>query len=112
MNTLSKVRHNRVYGRVSIDSKPPLAPVVQQPITMQPPRSSCSFPVQSMATMIGQKLVGSAAYEQFVLTRCKSEPLRSVPKLAVAPETCFWKNRKLEPHRQAAMGVGAAGVGF
>ncbi|KAM1474861.1 hypothetical protein ACFX2I_030825 [Malus domestica] len=103
---------DKAKKRVSIDSKPPLAPVVQQPITMQPPRSSCSFPVQSMATMIGQKLVGSAAYEPFVLTRCKSEPMRSAAKLAAAPETCFWKNRKLEPHRQAAMGVGAAGVGF
>ncbi|KAB2605566.1 hypothetical protein D8674_005283 [Pyrus ussuriensis x Pyrus communis] len=103
---------NEAKKRVSIDSKPPLAPVVQQPVMMQPPRSSCSFPVQSMATMIGQKLVGSAGYEPFVLTRCKSEPMRSAAKLAAAPETCFWKNRKLEQHRQAAMGVGAAGVGF
>ncbi|CAN6690991.1 unnamed protein product [Malus baccata var. baccata] len=107
---------NEAKKRVSIHSKPPLAPVVQQPVMMQPPRSSCSFPVQegpvSMATMIGQKLVGSAGYEPFVLTRCKSEPMRSAAKLAAAPEMCFWKNRKLEQHRQAAMGVGAAGVGF
>ncbi|PON38999.1 hypothetical protein PanWU01x14_308150 [Parasponia andersonii] len=85
---------------------------------LQPPRSSCSFPVtaaaaapQSMATMIEQKLVGSKPYEPFVLTRCKSEPMRSAAKLA--PDACFWKNRKLEPHRPAAtLRVGAAGVGF
>ncbi|KAF3442458.1 hypothetical protein FNV43_RR16374 [Rhamnella rubrinervis] len=79
---------------------------------MQPPRSSCSFPVpaapSSMATIIEEKLVGSKAYEPFVLTRCKSEPMRSSAKFA--PEPCFWKNRKLEQHRPAR--VGAAGVGF
>ncbi|KAJ1423156.1 hypothetical protein SESBI_12598 [Sesbania bispinosa] len=91
-------------------SKPP------QPL-MQPPRSSCSFPVtggvagMSMATMIEQKLVGSKSqngYEPFVLTRCKSEPMRSSAKLA--PEACFWNNRKLEPHPPPAP-LGA-GVGF
>ncbi|XP_028755539.1 histone-lysine N-methyltransferase SETD1B [Neltuma alba] len=100
--------------RISIDAKPPLGP----PPLMQPPRSSCSFPApaahgggMSMASMIEQKLVGSNAYEPFVLTRCKSEPMRSSTKLA--PDACFWKNRKLEPHhRPAALGVGAAGVGF
>ncbi|KAK9937957.1 hypothetical protein M0R45_014720 [Rubus argutus] len=55
--------------------------------------------------------VGSAAYEPFVLTRCKSEPMRSASKLA--PEACFWNNRKLEPHhRPGPLGVGATGVGF
>lgn len=104
--------------RVSIDL-PPLPPKHQNPI-MQPPRSSCSFPAappfitapaaQSINTMVEQKLVGSK-YEPFVLTRCKSEPMRSSAKLA--PEACFWKNRKLEPHPPAAtLGVGAAGVGF
>ncbi|KAG6755148.1 hypothetical protein POTOM_040964 [Populus tomentosa] len=86
----------------------------------QPRRSSCSYPAkpparcagtESMSTMIEQKLVGAKAYEPFVLTRCKSEPMRSASKLAT--EACFWKNRKLEPHRPAAtLGVGAAGVGF
>ncbi|TXG66835.1 hypothetical protein EZV62_008110 [Acer yangbiense] len=102
--------------RVSIDLPP--APKHQ---IMQPPRSSCSFPAappfvrahgaQSMNTMVEQKLVGAKhSYEPFSLTRCKSEPLRSSAKLA--PEACFWKNRKLEPHRPAAtLGVGAAGVG-
>ncbi|KAK6946671.1 hypothetical protein RJ641_000144 [Dillenia turbinata] len=78
----------------------------------QPPRSSCSFPAAppNMATMIEQKLVNAVAYEPFVLTRCKSEPMRSSAKLA--PEACFWKNRRLEPHRQTTLGVGAAGIGF
>ncbi|XP_050368943.1 uncharacterized protein LOC126787052 [Argentina anserina] len=58
----------------------------------------------SMAEIIGQKLVGSTAYEPFVLTRCKSEPMRSVSKLA--PEVCFWKNRNLHRH------PGPLGVGF
>jgi len=86
----------------------------------QPARSSCSYPgkppahgagTESMSTMIEQKLVGARAYDPFVLTRCKSEPMRSASKLA--PEACFWMNRKLEPHGAAAtLGVGAAGVGF
>ncbi|XP_004294093.1 PREDICTED: uncharacterized protein LOC101292096 [Fragaria vesca subsp. vesca] len=103
--------------RVSVDSKAakPAAAAAQQ-VMIQPPRSSCSFPIQaggpvSMAEIIGQKLVGSTGYEPFVLTRCKSEPMRSASKLA--PEACFWKNRKLEPHRHPGpLGVGATGVGF
>ncbi|GLT69715.1 hypothetical protein SLA2020_418440 [Shorea laevis] len=102
--------------RISIDSKPSKQ-------LLQPRRSSCSFPVApptaalaaaaqasggaSMATMIEQKLVGGRGYEPFVLTRCKSEPMRSTAK--VAPDGCFWKNGKLEP---AKLGVGEAGVGF
>ncbi|GMP53023.1 hypothetical protein CsSME_00018625 [Camellia sinensis var. sinensis] len=85
--------------RISIDSNNPA-----------PPRSSCSFPAQasmSMAAMIEHKL----AYEPLVLKRCKSEPRRSAAA-KLAPETCFWKNRNLEPHRRATFGVGAAGVGF
>ncbi|KAK4342090.1 hypothetical protein RND71_037906 [Anisodus tanguticus] len=81
---------------------------------LQPPRSSCSLPVggMSMATMIEQKLVNAAAYEPFVLTRCKSEPMRTAAA-KLTPENCCWKNRKIEPHRPAAtFGVGAAGVGF
>ncbi|KAK7272560.1 hypothetical protein RJT34_29233 [Clitoria ternatea] len=113
-----------VGKRVGVDvlTKPkpkPSAPPTQP--LMQPPRSSCSFPAaggvagMSMATMIEQKLVGAKSgngYEPFVLTRCKSEPMRSSAKLA--PEACFWNNRKLEPHAPPAqLGVGApAGVGF
>ncbi|XP_059277850.1 uncharacterized protein LOC132032050 [Lycium ferocissimum] len=62
---------------------------------------------QHLSTMIEQKLVNAKAYEPFVLTRCKSEPMRT------APESCFWKNRKIhEPHRRDKFGVGAAGLGF
>ncbi|GAU29667.1 hypothetical protein TSUD_53190 [Trifolium subterraneum] len=99
-------------------TKPKVKVKAVQPL-MQPPRSSCSFPVtgngagMSMATLIEQKLVGCSksrnGYEPFVLKRCKSEPMRSATKLA--PEACFWNNRKLEP--PASLGVGApAGVGF
>ncbi|XP_045801295.1 probable serine/threonine-protein kinase kinX [Trifolium pratense] len=102
-------------------TKPKVKVKTVQPL-MQPPRSSCSFPVtgngagMSMATMIEQKLAGCSksrnGYEPFVLKRCKSEPMRSATKLA--PEACFWNNRKLEPHPPpASLGVGAqAGVGF
>ncbi|KAH7842469.1 hypothetical protein Vadar_005637 [Vaccinium darrowii] len=80
--------------RVSVDSSP-AAPAAM-----------------SMAALIEQKLVNAVAYEPFVLTRCKSEPMRTAAA-KLAPETCFWKNyRKLEPHRRATFGVGAAGVGF
>lgn len=115
--------------RVSVDNAAP-APQQQQQkqpqlLLMQPPRSSCSFPaapplppalgapsVKTMNTMIEQKLVGAktSSYEPFALTRCKSEPRKQSAKLA--PETCFWKNRKIEPHRPATLGVGAAGIGF
>ncbi|XP_049343907.1 uncharacterized protein LOC125808223 [Solanum verrucosum] len=81
---------------------------------LQPPRSSCSLPAatgMSMSTMIEQKLVNAAAYEPFVLTRCKSEPMRTAAA-KLTPENCCWKNRKIEPHRPATFGVGAAGVGF
>ncbi|XP_065862018.1 uncharacterized protein [Euphorbia lathyris] len=90
-------------------------PSVHSNKLQQPPRSSCSYPAkpparaagaESISTAVEQKLVGSKACEPFMLKRCKSEPMRSAAKLA--PENCFWKNRKLEPHRP---GVGAAGVG-
>ncbi|XP_040986577.1 uncharacterized protein LOC121234632 [Juglans microcarpa x Juglans regia] len=107
-----------IKKRVSTENSNPTYPAQQQlPPPLQPPRSSCSFPIAaapgagaSMAGMIEQKLVGSNGYEPFVLTRCKSEPMRSAKKFA--PDACFWKNRKLEPHRPATFGVGAAGIGF
>nr|CAD1842560.1 unnamed protein product [Ananas comosus var. bracteatus] len=43
-----------------------------------------------------------APFGPFVLTRCKSEPMRSSARLA--PDACFWKER----HRP----IGAAGIGF
>ncbi|RRT75264.1 hypothetical protein B296_00023633 [Ensete ventricosum] len=42
------------------------------------------------------------AYGPFVLTRCKSEPMRSSVRLA--PDACFWKDR----HQP----IGATGIGF
>ncbi|XP_010535068.1 PREDICTED: uncharacterized protein LOC104810455 isoform X2 [Tarenaya hassleriana] len=93
-------------------------PVVN-PVLLQPPRSSCSYPAAPpaivsavKATAEEHKFAGASnkAYEPPVLPRCKSEPRRSASKLA--PEACFWKNRKLEPHPPATVGVGAAGVGF
>lgn len=75
-------------------------------------RSSCSLPAPpSMAEMLEQKLVNAVGYEPFVLTRCKSEPMRTAAA-KLAPDNCFWKNRKLEPLRRASFGVGAAGIGF
>ncbi|CAL0310171.1 unnamed protein product [Lupinus luteus] len=115
-----------VERRASMGCKPNKKPSPQR--FLKPPRSSCSFPampaaaVEGLAGMIEQKLVGSKSnnigYEPFVftrlksepfaLTRCKSEPVRSSAKLA--PEACFWKDRKLEP---VTLEVGApAGVGF
>lgn len=107
--------HEPVKRRLSIDSKP--KHIIGKNEIQQPPRSSCSLPAAaaaaSMATMIEQKLVNAVGYEPFVLTRCKSEPMRTAAA-KLMPESCFWKNavRKLEPHRCATMGVGAAGVGF
>ncbi|PSR95702.1 RING finger protein [Actinidia chinensis var. chinensis] len=93
---------NLPKNRIRIDANPP------------PPRSSCSLPATaavSMAAVIEQKLAVAAAYEPLVLKRCKSEPMRTAPA-KLAPETCFWKNRKLEPHRRATLGFSAAWVGF
>ncbi|XP_076924466.1 uncharacterized protein LOC143586902 [Bidens hawaiensis] len=81
------------------------------PSPVQPGRSSCSLPApSSMAEMLEQKLVNAVGYEPFVLTRCKSEPMRTAAA-KLAPDNCFWKNRKLEPLRRASFGVGAAGIG-
>lgn len=102
-----------VKKRISIDSKPP-HPAQDNRSDQHlliPPRSSCCLPAvgvpaMSMATMIEQKLVNAVAYEPFVLTRCKSEPMRMAVAAKLAPESCFWKNRKFEPHRPATFGVG------
>ncbi|KAK6131548.1 hypothetical protein DH2020_034718 [Rehmannia glutinosa] len=105
---------NPVKRRPSIaDSKP--KPRVPAPPSKrnehQPPRSSCSLP--AAASMIERKLVCAGAYEPLALTRCKSEPMRTAAA-KLMPEPCFWKNGsvKMEPHGRAALGVGAAGVGF
>lgn len=104
---VTAVDSNASSRRRSID-KPPLH--------LQPPRSSCSYPaappIIMAAAAVGEQKVAGAnkAYEPPVLPRCKSEPRKSASKLA--PEACFWKNRKLEPHPPASVGVGGAGVGF
>ncbi|XP_051114495.1 uncharacterized protein LOC127240087 [Andrographis paniculata] len=77
---------------------------------LQPPRSSCSLPAaaSSMATILEQKLQAGGTYEPFVLTRCKSEPMRTAAA-KLTPESLFCKNSslKMEPH---PVGVGAAGI--
>ncbi|KAJ0982310.1 hypothetical protein J5N97_010565 [Dioscorea zingiberensis] len=70
-------------------------------------------PVPPLSEEVEKKLFGApdpapvpaaapVAYEPFVLTRCKSEPMRSSARLA--PDACFWKSR----HQP----IGAAGIGF
>ncbi|CAF1934554.1 uncharacterized protein LOC111206467 [Brassica napus] len=105
------VDSNASSRRRSVDKRP-----VHHSL-LQPPRSSCSYPaapplLTTAASVREQKAAGgNKAYEPPVLPRCKSEPRKSASKLA--PEACFWKNRKLEPHPQASVGVGGgAGVGF
>ncbi|KAM7251715.1 hypothetical protein ACFE04_023598 [Oxalis oulophora] len=97
--------------RPNIDPKPSIN------LQLQPPRSSCSFPVAPPLKVIPNRgsestTAGSRTYELIELPRCKSEPRWSAAKLG--PEACFWKNRKLEPHCPAATlgGVGAARLGF
>lgn len=70
-------------------------------------KSSCTFPA-SMAAMIEQKLLNAAAYEPFVLTRCKSAPIRTAGAIQLAPDGWFWKNEGLEKHRRGGFRIGAA----
>ncbi|KAJ0866881.1 hypothetical protein HanRHA438_Chr12g0556801 [Helianthus annuus] len=81
-------------------------------VLLQPGRSSCSLPVAaSMAMVLEQKLANAVGYEPFVLTRCKSEPLKSAAA-KLLPESCVLENRKLERLSRGTIGVGAAGLGF
>lgn len=79
----------------------------------QPARSSCSLPAASTAAVIERKRVNDGgACEPLALTRCKSEPMSTAAaKLMPEAEAGCWKDN-VEPHRQASLGVGAAGVGF
>ncbi|KAD6794523.1 hypothetical protein E3N88_05419 [Mikania micrantha] len=77
-------------------------------VLRQPARLSCSLP---MATVLEQKLANAVGYEPFVLTRCKSEPMKTAAS-KLLPESCVWENRKLERLSRATFGVGAAGLGF
>ncbi|KAI3716243.1 hypothetical protein L6452_23449 [Arctium lappa] len=84
------------------------APVIQYPAR----RLSCSFPAApSMAAMLEQKLADAMGYEPFVLTRCKSEPMKTAAA-KLLPETCVWENRKSKRLSGVGFGVGAAGLGF
>ncbi|XP_024979122.1 uncharacterized protein LOC112516343 [Cynara cardunculus var. scolymus] len=82
------------------------------PVLQNPARSSCSFPAPpSMAAMLEQKLADAMGYEPFVLTRCKSEPMKTAAA-KLLPESCVWENRKSKRLSGVAFGVGAAGLGF
>ncbi|KAI3525191.1 hypothetical protein L2E82_02376 [Cichorium intybus] len=84
----------------------------RQPSLQQPARSSCSFPAPpSMATMLEKKLADAMGYEPFVLTRCKSEPMKTAAA-KLLPESCLLENSKLERLSRGTFGVGAAGLGF
>ncbi|XP_076882539.1 uncharacterized protein LOC143531032 [Bidens hawaiensis] len=74
----------------------------------QPARSSCSLPMApSMATVLEQKLASAVGYEPFVLTRCKSEPVKTAAsKLLLLPESCVLENRKLEGLSRVTFGLG------
>nr|CAD1839224.1 unnamed protein product [Ananas comosus var. bracteatus] len=69
-----------------------------------PPPPPPPPPAARTAQVVEQKLKPAVQtlYQPFVLTRCKSEPMRSAARLA--PDVCFWKDR----YRP----IGAAGIGF
>lgn len=67
-------------------------------------KPSCTFPA-SMAAMIEHKLLNAAAYEPFVLTRCKSAPIRTAGAIQLVPDGWFWKNEGLQKHRRGGFGA-------
>ncbi|PKA59098.1 hypothetical protein AXF42_Ash001191 [Apostasia shenzhenica] len=77
---------------------PEAAPVVLAPPL---PPAAASL-IRQNGPNLAKKAATVAPYEPLILTRCKSEPMRSSARLA--PDACFWKDR----HRP----IGAAGVGF
>ncbi|CAH8391262.1 unnamed protein product [Eruca vesicaria subsp. sativa] len=101
---VTAVESNSSSRRRSVDKRP-----VHRGV-LQPPRSSCSYPAAPpVITAVGEEKV-EGAKELSVLPRCNSEPRKSGSKLA--PESCLWKNRKMETHSPVTVGIGAAGVGF
>ncbi|XP_076935873.1 uncharacterized protein LOC143602747 [Bidens hawaiensis] len=83
-------------------------------VLRQPARSSCSFPAApTMAMVVEQKLANAVGYEPFVLTRCKSEPMKTAAA-KLLQESCVLENRKLDLEwlSRGGFGVGAAGLGF
>ncbi|XP_026658544.1 uncharacterized protein LOC103702466 [Phoenix dactylifera] len=97
-----KVERSKDMGGDKKEATAPAEPALLQASPPPPP------PAPPTATAVEQKLMSAAAvrkpaaYGPFVLTRCKSEPMRSSARLA--PDACFWKDR----HRP----IGAAGIGF
>lgn len=89
------------------------APPQQAAPPVQPARSSISFPAGALEQKMAKTGVG---YEPFVLTRCKSAPMRSTAKISATELACsLWgreNGRKMEPHRPPPFGVGAAGGRF
>ncbi|XP_071689085.1 uncharacterized protein [Rutidosis leptorrhynchoides] len=81
-------------------------------VLLQPGRSSCSLPAApSMAAVLGQKLADAVGYEPFVLTRCKSEPMKTAAA-KLLPESCVWENRKVERLSRVTFGFGSTRLGF
>jgi hypothetical protein len=80
-----------------VNSAPKPLPVVQKP----PPPLKPATTEQKVKIEL-PLVANAAAYSPFVLKRCKSEPLRSLARLA--PDACFWKDR----HRP----LNTTGVGF
>ncbi|KAI4320722.1 hypothetical protein MLD38_034171 [Melastoma candidum] len=111
--------HRSATSAATITTAPALT-AQQERILQQPPRNSCSFQCktsddgtsESVASLVEQKLGSVKVIEPFILTRCKSEPMRAEMKLP--PDgTCFWKNRRLEPHHRPVNNlVKAAGLGY
>ncbi|XP_057796377.1 uncharacterized protein LOC131012439 [Salvia miltiorrhiza] len=96
-----------VKRRAAAEKPKPRVPPPPKKNDTQPARSSCSLPAASAAAGSERKRVGACE-----LTRCKSEPM-STAAAKLMPEAGCWKeNVEMEPHRQAPIGVGAAGVGF
>lgn len=102
-----------VKRRAAVEkSKPRVPPLPSKKNDVQPARSSCSLPAAAAAKE-RKRVSGGGACEPLALTRCKSEPM-STAAAKLMPEPGCWKENvgmKMEPHRQAAVGVGAAEVG-
>ncbi|CAL9107192.1 unnamed protein product [Musa acuminata var. zebrina] len=84
-----------------------VAPMREAPWHPPPPPPALPTMVDAEKKLRGKVSVlqtpaQALAYGPFVLTRCKSEPMRSSVRLA--PDACFWKDR----HQP----IGATGIGF
>lgn len=84
----------QVSGDNETAPPPELAPENPAPVSVAA--------VPAVQNKLSARPAAVAPYEPLVLTRCKSEPVRSSARLT--PDACFWKDR----HRP----IGAAGIGF